>query len=133
MRYLLSLIFIAMLMAGCSGSGQFVKPVNLNKANPIFIEPIEPDDYKMSDRLAFFLNRNGFTPTTDANAPYHLKAGYTRSQTRVEVYVKIIDQTTSDLVYSGDGTNRGFGTAMMMYKADVIWSSFETALSGFNK
>lgn len=120
-----------LILAGCSGGGTLHRPVDMSKTAPLYIVPIEPDDYDITPRLALFMGRKGFDVVKDENARYRLKAGYSRTRTRVEVFAIITDTQTGEKVYSGEAVNPGFGTAMIMYKSDVIWGSFETALQGF--
>lgn len=129
MRYFLFALFFA--LAGCTGGGMMYKQVDISRNAPIYIAPIESDDYEIAPRLALFLGRKGFDVVKDEDARYRMKAGYSRTRTRIEVFVMVIDTATGEKIYAGEAVNPGFGTASLFGKSDVIWGSFETALQGF--
>lgn len=129
-RLFLASLALAVL-AGCSGSGAFIKPVDLSKASPIYIAPIENDYYDMAQRISMIVARAGFDPVKNEDARFKLVASYHRTPYKIEAYVKIFDQTTGEKIYQGEGQNNGFGT--MIAKREAILGTFETALQGLGQ
>lgn len=120
-----------LILAGCAGSGQYIKPIDLSKASPIYISPIENDYYDIPQRLSLIVARAGFDPVKNDNARYRLDASYNRSALKVEVVVKIFDQVTGDKIYQGEGVNNGWGT--MLSRQAAIVGAFEAALSNLQR
>lgn len=127
MRALLIALFVAVL-AGCSGSGSMVRPIDSSRSPAIYVEPMDGDGFGLHAKIENYLAQRGYDPVQDpSRATMRLKARYTFDPYDTVATVRISDSATGDGIYNGTGKNNGFGT--LMNPGGAIMGCFERALS----
>ncbi len=102
---------MAMLMAGCSSSGGYVRPLDSSQAKTIFIEQSDYTEFGIMNRVELALVQHGFQPVSNEDrARYRLKMTFDTNKYNMTATVRISESATGDTVYIGEGKNKGFGT-----------------------
>lgn len=111
MKLIFSLLAAAAL-AGCTSTGT-MRNLDAGKPRTVFIEPIEPDPYRLTPSAEIALGRRGYDAVRDAaGASFRFKVGFYNTWSRITMTVRLTDSASGDVVYFGECNNYGFGTAI---------------------
>lgn len=109
MKLFLSLL-AAVVLAGCSSTGT-MRNLDTSKPRTVFIEPIEPDTYRLMPSAEIALGRRGYDAVRDpAKASFRFKVGFYNTWSRITMTVRLTDAASGDVVYFGECNNYGVGT-----------------------
>lgn len=103
-------LILAAILAGCTSTGT-MRAIDTTKPRTVFIEPIEPDTYRLAQSAEISLGRRGYDAVSDpGRAAFRFKVGFYNTASRITMSVRLTDATSGDVVYFGECNNYGFGT-----------------------
>lgn len=108
--FLLALCFA--VLAGCSGSGGYIRPLADGVPRTIYVDKAESDS-SLNNVVDMALLRAGFDPVNDiSRANYRLRLAFDWNIYNMTALVRITEIKSGDTYYFGEGKNNGFGTAI---------------------
>lgn len=124
----LFVVLLAAVLAACSGAGQMMRSTPANGPKTVYFERVNVDPYGVSNAMEMALARAGYDPVSDkSRARYELKYSFNFDPYSMTAIMRIVDASTGDSIYFGEGKNRGFGT--MMNPASSMAGCIERAFS----
>jgi hypothetical protein len=120
-----------MFLAACSGNYEVRDSSALASSSKIFISAFEGDEHDIHSRLEFKFADLGYVIVKNSNdADLFVNWRYTGGAFDTNASLFIVDKQ-GHTVYSGEGGNPGWGTALD--RAGAIWGCFERALAGLRR
>lgn len=131
MRVFIMSLCLAVL-AGCSSSGGYTRPIDDSQAKTIFIEESSYSEFGIMNRVELALIEHGFQPVSkEDRARFRLKITFDTNKYNMTATARITEAATGDTVYIGEGKNKGFGT--MIARGEAMAGCVDRALANLKR